>query len=243
MSKRPLAVVVALLSSIVSLPGQASGLVERIAAAPGAAAPSTAADNPAAVTFPGLTRYVDIHGFYSVLMRGDPNKAGQFELGGNIKYSAASIEDKQGTWTVGYVDMPDIGQPPYDSKKLSEIINGQTNAYIEKIHGKMQVFKARSRFGNQFREAEGRIDSGTWKDGKFRLNAYLAGRRMYIIAVAGKEAWTKSSQSDAFLNSFEVPGATASPKLDSMSVNPKSVTPGKTPPLGISSTPPRKKKQ
>lgn len=243
MSKRLLAGVVALFSSLAGLPGQASGWVAQIAAAPGAAVPSTTVDNPAAVTFPGLTRYVDLQGFYSVLMRGDPKKAGQFELGNNIKYSAASTEDKQGTWTVGFVDMPDMGQPPYDSKKLSAIINGQTTAYIEKIHGKTQVYKARSRFGYQFREAEGRIDSGPWKDGRFRLNAYLAGRRMFIVAVAGKEGWTKSSPSDAFLNSFEVPGATASPRFETEKINPSSDMPGKTTPLGFAPNPPRKKKQ
>lgn len=174
---------------------------------------SAAVENPGAVTFPGLTRYVDLQAFYSVLMRGTPEKKEKFELNG-AKYSAVVNEDKEGAWSVAFADFPDLGNPPYDAKKVSVIVNEQPKAYVEKIHGKMQAYLAHTKFGYQFREVKGRIDSGPRQGGRFRICCYLAGKRMFIVAAEGKEDWVKSPQSDAFFNSFEIPGATASPKLD-----------------------------
>lgn len=203
MSKRLLVGMLALVSSYMAIPG-----------IPAAAAPAPApAENPSAVTFPGLTRYVDIHAFYSVLMHGTPEKKEEFELNG-AKYSANLDENKEGIWSVAFADIPDMGNPPYDPKKVTAAVNEQPKAFVEKIHGKMQVYRARSKFGYQFREVEGRIDSGPRQGGRFRINCYLAGRRMFIVSVEGKEDWVKSPQSDAFLSSFEVPGATATPKLN-----------------------------
>lgn len=198
MYKRLLAGIVALVSSCVAMPGIAAG---------------TQVENPGAVTFPGLKRYVDLKGFYSVLMRGNPQKKEQFELNG-VKYSAALDEEKQGVWTVAFADIPDMGNPPYDLKKASAAVNEQPKAYVEKIQGKMQVDRADLKFGYRFREVEGLIERGPRQGGRFRINCYLAGKRMFIVAVEGKENWVKSPQSNAFLGSFEVPGATASPKLN-----------------------------
>ncbi len=172
-----------------------------------------AAENPSAVTFPGLTRYVDLKAFYSVLMRGTPEKKEQFELKG-AKYSSVLNEDKQGVWAVAFADIQDMGNPPYDQKKASAVVNEQSKAYVEKIQGKMQVYLDYLKFGYQFREVKGRIDSGPRQGGRFRINCYLAGKRMFIVAVEGKEDWVKSPQSNAFLSSFEVPGASAPPKLN-----------------------------
>lgn len=169
---------------------------------------------PVNVTCPGLTRYVDMHGFYSVLLRGEAKKGAEFVLPGDIKYATVVNEDKNGSWTAAYADMPDMGTPPYDAKKLSSVINNQVKGFVEHLHGKMQVYKAEVKFGCQFRNVEGRIESGPWKDGRYRLYAYLSGRRMFVAVVSGSEAWTKSADSDAFLRSFEVPPTTAVPKLN-----------------------------
>ncbi len=201
MSKTLLSGIFALFSILAHLPAQSAGPAV------------SAAENPGAVTFPGLTRYVDLQAFCSVLMRGTPEKKEQFELNG-VKYSASLNEDKQGVWAVAFADIPDMGIPPYDPKKVSAAVNEQPKAYVEKIHGKMQTYRASSKFGYQFREIEGRIGSGPRQGGRFRINCYLAGRRMFIVSIEGKEDWVKSPQSNAFLSSFEVPGATASPKLN-----------------------------
>lgn len=174
--------------------------------------PDSPGPNPSAVTYPGMKRYVDLNGFFSVLMRGTPDKDGQFELVDNAKYSTVSESDKQGKWSVSYADVPGMGKAPHDSKKQSAVIQQQTQAYIEKIHGKMNSLKAHAKFGYQFRDISGRIDGSL--ENRFRLNAYLSGNRMFIVAVEGKEDWVKSAQVEAFLNSFEVPGATAVPKLN-----------------------------
>lgn len=176
------------------------------------AAAAAAALNPGAVTFSGLERYVDLKGFYSVLMPGTPAKQEPFELK-TVSYSAVANEEKQGVWTVAFADIADLGNPPYDPKKISLVINEQPKAYIEKIQGKMQALKAHGKFGYQFREFEGRIESGPWSGGRFRINCYLAGKRMFIVSAEGKEDWVKSARTNAYFNSFEVPGATASPKL------------------------------
>jgi hypothetical protein len=146
-------------------------------------------------------------------MRGTPKKKEQFELKG-AKYSSLLNEDKQGVRAVAFADIPDMGNPPYDPKKESAVINEQQKAYVEKIHGKIQVNRANLRFGYQFREVEGGIDSGPRQGGRFRINCYLAGKRMFIVSVEGKDDWVKSAQSNAFIASFEVPGATAPPKLN-----------------------------
>ncbi len=177
-----------------------------------AADAAAAALNPGAVTFSGLERYVDLKGFYSVLMPGTPAKQEPFDLKA-VSYSAVANEEKQGVWTVAFADIADMGNPPYDPKKISLIINEQPKAYIEKIHGKMQALKAHGKFGYQFREIEGRIEGGPWNGGRFRINCYLAGKRMFIVSAEGKEDWVKSARTNAYFNSFEVPGATASPKL------------------------------
>ncbi|PZM85128.1 MAG: hypothetical protein DKT66_02820 [Candidatus Melainabacteria bacterium] len=174
--------------------------------------PDSPAPNPSAVTYPGMTRYVDLKGYFSVLMRGTPDKDGQFELVDNAKYSSVSENDKQGKRSVSYADVLAMGKSPYDSKKQSAVIQQQTQAYIEKIHGKMNSLKAHAKYGYQFRDISGRIDGSP--ENRFRLNAYLSGNRMFIVAVEGKEDWVKSAQADAFFNSFEVPGATAVPKLN-----------------------------
>lgn len=174
--------------------------------------PDSPAPNPTAVTYPGMTRYVDLKGFFSVLMRGSPDMSGQFELASGVKYTCVSEKDKEGTRSVCFADVQEIGSPPYDSKKQSAVIQQQTNAYIEKIHGKMNSLKAHAKFGYQFRDISGRIEGADPKV-KFRLNAYLSGKRMFIVAVEGKDEWVKSPQAEAFLTSFEIPGATSVPKL------------------------------
>lgn len=78
----------------------------------------------------------------------------------------------------------------------------------------MQSLKAHAKFGYQFREFEGRIAEGTAQEKRFRINCYLAGKRMFIVSITGKQEWVKSPQADAFLASFEVPGMTAVPKLN-----------------------------
>ena len=175
--------------------------------------PELPSSNPSAVTFPGMSRYVDLKGFFSVLMRGTPDKSSQFELIDKAKYSCVSETEKQGTRSVNYADLQGNGAPPYDSKKQSAIIQQQTTAYIEKINGKMNSLKAHAKFGYQFRDISGRA-FGPESTGRFRLNAYLSGNRMYIVSVEGKEDWVNSPQADAFLASFEIPSATAVPKLD-----------------------------
>lgn len=221
MSKDHFAGILALISIFVPTSaksaGPASGPSVQItnpAARPGtpAAQAPAAVENPAAVTFPGFERYVDLKGFYSVLMRGTP-KSGAFELNG-AKYLSASVDDKDGTYSVAFADMQDLGNPPYDAKKVNVIVNEQPKAFIDRIHGKMQVYRAHGKFGYQFREVEGRLDSGLRQGGRFRINCYLAGKRMFIVSAEGKEDWVKSAQSNAFLSSFEVPGATAVPKLN-----------------------------
>ena len=175
--------------------------------------PEVPSSNPSAVTFPGMSRYVDLKGFFSVLMRGTPDKSSQFELIDKAKYSCVSETEKQGTRSVNYADVQGNGAPPYDSKKQSAIIQQQTTAYIEKINGKMNSLKAHAKFGYPFRDISGRT-FGPESTGRFRLNAYLSGNRMYIVSVEGKEDWVNSPQADAFLASFEIPSATAVPKLD-----------------------------
>ena len=201
MSKRLLAGIVAVVSSLLSLSADA------------APAPGSAASYPGAVTYPGLERYVDIRAFFSVLMRGTPDKGAQFELDG-ANYSSVSQADKEGTWAVSYADVSTMPGPPYDSKAQSAVIQKQSLAYIEKIHGEMQSLKAHEKFGYQFREFEGRVEAGAGGGKIFRINSYLAGRRMFILSIVGKEAWVRSPQADAFLASFEVPGMAAVPKLN-----------------------------
>jgi len=169
--------------------------------------------NPSAVTYPGMTRYVDLKGFFSVLMRGTPDKNSQFELVDNTKYSSVSETDKKGMWSVNYADVQGMGTPPYDSNKQSAVIQQQTNAYIGRIGGKMNSLKAHAKFGYQFRDIRG-TTYGPESSAKFRLNAYLSGNRMFIVSVEGAEDFVNSPQADAFLSSFEVPGATAVPKLN-----------------------------
>lgn len=168
--------------------------------------------DPTAVTYPGLTRYVDLKGFFSVLMRGTPDQSTHFELSDNTKYTCVSEADKQGTWSVSYADVQNMGTPPYDSKKQSAVIQQQTNAYIAKIGGKMNALKAHAKFGYQFRDIRG-TTYGPESSAKFHLNAYLSGNRMFIVSVEGAQDWVNSRQAEAFLASFEVPGATAVPKL------------------------------
>lgn len=175
--------------------------------------PDLPSSNPSTVTYPGMSRYVDLKGFFSVLMSGTPDKSRQFELIDGAKYSCVSETDKQGTRSVNYADVKGNGAPPYDSKKQSAIIQQQTTAYIEKINGKMNSLKAHAKFGYQFRDISGRT-FGPESTGRFRLNAYLSGNRIYIVSVEGKEDWVNSPQADAFLASFEIPSATAVPKLD-----------------------------
>lgn len=216
MPKRLLTGVVALVSSLLPLSGRASEPTSAQAPSQSTRNGSSAADavelNPGAVTFPGLTRYVDLKGFYSVLMHGSPEKKDQFELKG-VNYSTVANQDKLGNWSVSFADIPDMGNSPYDTKKVSLVVNEQPKAYIEKIYGTMQALKAHSKFGYQFREIQGRITGGPWNGGRFRINCYLAGKRMFIVSAEGKEEWVKSDRTNAFFNSFEVPGATASPKL------------------------------
>ncbi len=216
MPKRLLAGIVALITAILPLSGRAAEPTSGQAPAQSRRNTSPPVDavelNPGGVTFPGLTRYVDLKGFYSVLMNGSPEKKEQFELKG-VTYSTVANEDKQGNWTVSFADIPDMGSPPYDSKKVSLVVNEQPKAYIEKIYGTMQALKAHAKFGYQFREIQGRVTGGPWNGGRFRINCYLAGKRMFIVSAEGKEDWVKSERTNAFFNSFEVPGATASPKL------------------------------
>ncbi len=131
-----------------------------------------------------------------------------------MNYSTVANEDKQGVWSVSFADIADLGNPPYDTKKVSLVVNEQPRSYLEKIHGTMQSLKAHAKFGYQFREMQGRITDGPWNGGRFRINCYLAGRRMFIVSAEGKEDWVKSERTNAFFNSFEVPGATASPRLN-----------------------------
>ncbi len=198
MSKKLLAGIFTIISTLLPFSSQSAD-----------AAPAD--NNPSAVTFPGLTRYVDLQAFFSVLMRGTPKKR-KFELNG-VTYSDVFEDDKEGTWAVAFADMPDMGNPPYDPQKLNQAINEQPNLYVDKIHGKMQSLRAQTKFGHQFREIEGRIDSGPHKGGRFRTNWYLSGKRMFIVSAEGKADWVKSPQTNAFFNSFEVPGGTAAPKM------------------------------
>lgn len=216
MPKRLLASIFALVTASLPLPGRASEPTSGQAPAQSTRNTSPSVDavelNPGAVTFPGLTRYVDLKGFYSVLMNGSPEKKDSFELKG-VNYSTVANQDKLGTWSVSFADIPDMGNPPYDTKKVSLVVNEQPKAYIEKIDGTMQSLKAHAKFGYQFRDIQGRITGGHLNGGRFRINCYLAGRRMFIVSAEGKEDWIKSERTNAFFNSFEVPGATASPKL------------------------------
>ncbi len=211
---RLLAGILAVFSSFFSWPAHAApGSGSAAQNSNSAASKPASIVDPSSVTFPGLERYVDIHAFYSVLMRGKPDKGAQFELDG-AKYSSLEETDKQGTWAVSYADVPTLTSPPYDAKTQSAVIQKQSLAYIDKIQGKMQTLRAHAKFGYQFREFEGLIADGAKPEKRFRLNCYLAGRRMYIVKIVGREAWVKSPQADAFLASFEVPGITAVPKLN-----------------------------
>lgn len=202
MTKRILTSIVALVSSLLSI-SAASGDESKPAV-------SALTDNPLAVTFPGLERYTDLQGFYSVLLRDGPDKKSQIDVSGRKCFEIVD-EDKSGIWSVCWTDLPKE-EPPFLPTGPRILFRNLSRAYFDRFAGNVEKDATDKRFGYELRIMEGPLTKGQWKGGRLRLNAYLAGRRMFIACVAGKDDWANSSASVAFLNSFEVPGAAASPK-------------------------------
>lgn len=202
MTKRILTSIFALVSSLLSI-SAANGDESKPAV-------SALTDNPAAVTFPGLERYTDLQGFYSVLLKDGPDKKRIIDQGG-VKFSEIVEEGKDGKWSICWADLQVEEPPMLPTRPTGQFLN-HTRTYLNNQIGTAQTDKTDQRFGYEVRTMEGAVAKGSWTGGRFRVNAYLAGRRMFLVCVAGKDDWVKSPASAAFLNSFEVPGAAASPK-------------------------------
>jgi hypothetical protein len=138
--------------------------------------------------------FVSQEGKFKVKFPGSPST--QTKGGFLFTIKSFSVDSKDGSYGVAYVDLPNVG------------VGGATNTILDsactgmlKAMGAKKKSEARISLDGKYpgREIHADIPDKVWE---MYASFYIVNQRAYLVGVAGKSFWLKNENARKFLNSF-----------------------------------------
>jgi hypothetical protein len=137
-------------------------------------------------------------GKFTVFMPVNPRKQEAKILG--VQMNMFFFQERDGAYAVAYADLPiPSGE---SSAKIQERLDGARDGMVRNVNGKLtgesRIFLQSKHPGREVRAELPAVG------GILRARVYIAGSRLYQVAVMGLPAWANSEEATRFLNSIAV---------------------------------------